>query len=768
MPEGLVFAELHMVSGEQQEASDLVGVATSPRFSLFKRRRGQLFTMVDPSLPGAEELCRQVIQTVEDEYFRDSSRTVTASLRDALTAASERLRAENAAASPERQLRIGISCAAVRGNDVYIAQMAPASAFVLHDNAVKRSFAVAGLEVDGVDGTSPAAEALEGILEPRISFAYSPLDEGDVIVLATGANWKLIPEKYIFDAGKHIDPEMAAADLYGHYLAHAQRPTTSLLVVRVLQLPAKKRPHPVEPASQPSSSAALPEEQDPAPRARALESESQSDLRKVRDWRRGGQVPSRDTTRPAGYPPRVAPASTEPRPWTSQPEPTAEPAKHRPSWSQPRAERGRTPLYPPGPPLEPVGKPSVRLRGQRSLGRSGASPLLGWIVKLVLMLALAALFVVVARTAMDYWQSWQLGDPNELLQEAEAKRAQASAETDPSAARALLVESHQILERALRARDDEATRSLVGSVEGEIDRIDRTVRVAEARTIIDYAAVADEQWDVSQLVLDGGNLYVLDEGMDRVFQYALASNGLELQDPSRHPVLVKRGDKLDGGVVGDLLSLTWMPAGQLRTAPAMFALESGRSLVAHDPKVGLSRIEVTESQRWGNIQAINAFGGGLYLLDTKQQGVFYYPPTKNGYESQPYTIVDSKSRVDLSKGVDIALDGNLYVLASDGSIGRFTREGRPLDFDGKLPGGPVKGAKGLFANAGTRSLYVVDEAEQRIVQFSQEGELQRQFKAAGEKVSFEDIRDIFVDEAGRKVYVLAHKSLFVFDLPPVQ
>jgi hypothetical protein len=286
--------------------------------------------------------------------------------------------------------------------------------------------------------------------------------------------------------------------------------------------------------------------------------------------------------------------------------------------------------------------------------------------------------------------------------------------------------------------------------------------------VVDYTAIADEKMDVARLLIEGSTLYVLDEGVDRVFMYELASGGEALQDPSKHPVLVKRGDKVDGGVIGDLLSIAWMPTGQLRTAPAMFTLESGRSLIAHDPKLGLSRIEVMESQRWGNIQAVSGFAGGLYLLDTKQQGVFYYPPTKNGYESQPYAILDSKARIDLSKALDIALDGNLYLLGGSGEIARFSREGRPLEFDGKLPDGPMKGATGLFASPNTRSLYVIDSGAERIVQLSPEGKLQRQFRADGVKVSFQGLRDIFVDEAGRKAYVLAQKSLFVFDLPPVQ
>ncbi len=168
------------------------------------------------------------------------------------------------------------------------------------------------------------------------------------------------------------------------------------------------------------------------------------------------------------------------------------------------------------------------------------------------------------------------------------------------------------------------------------------------------------------------------------------------------------------------------------------------------------------------IQAMSGFAGGLYLLDTKTKGIYYYPPTKNGYESEPYIIVDARTKVDLAKSLDIALDGNLYVLEGEGTIKRFNREGRPFDFAAELLDGPIKGPRSLFASANTRSLYVVDTKGERVIQFSPEGKLQRQFKAAGNSASFKDLRDIFVDEAGRKMYLLARKSLSVFEIPQMQ
>jgi len=745
MAGGVIFSELHVISGERQESSNLVGYATAPVLSFFKRRRGQLFTLVEPSLPDADDLCRRLIETIEDEYFRDPSRTVTGSLRQALAAANDLLRSENSRTTPDRQLRAGVSCAVIRDSDVYIAQVAPANAFVLHQGAVKRVFSTYSMIPDvSSNGTNRASDSLGGSLEPHVNFAYSPLAKGDLVVLASGAYWKVVPDRYIQDAARHMDPDTAASELYGCYLAHVRRPTTSLVVVKVAELPARERelekesrPTLVE-ASELSAVAERPAETKPRRgNGRAT----------VKPTASTGKASGRKAPRVRHFRLPLAPLLERIRGWRRKP---------------------TAPLYPPGPPLEAVGRTSVRLRkpGPQSWRDRHNPP--SWLAKLVLTLGLAAILVAAVVVGVNSFRAWQQGDAVALAKDAQQKRAEAAAAADPATARGLLAQSYELFTRSLRAKDDDTVRGQASAVQAELDRIDKVVRVTQISRLVDYTPIVNDKGDPTQLVLDGNAVYVMDEGLDRVYRYSLTQDGRGVEDPGKHQLVVKKGDKLGGGTVGDLLALTWMPAGQLRTSPAVFILESGRSMIAFDPQTGPSRIEVSESQKWGSIQAIAGFAGGLYLLDTKLRGVFYYPPTKNGYESEPYTIIDARAKADLAKAVDIALDGNLYVLEGGGTVKRFSREGRSLDFAGEMPDGPIKGPRALYASANTRSLYLLDSAGERVIQFSPEGQLQRQFKADGKNVSFKELRDLYVDEAGRRMYLLARNSLFSFDLPPMQ
>ena len=758
MASGVIFAELHVVAGERQEASNSVGVAVSPMLSLFKRRRGQLFTVTDPSRPGAESLCRRLIEVIEDEYFRVPSRSITRSLEAAISAANVTLRDENSRLSPERQLRVGLCCAAVRDGDVFVAQVAPASAFILHNGVVTRVFGSYSVSSESGNSVSHSLESLGSRLDPHINFGFSPIEEGDLVVLASGASWKMIPDRYVVDAARQIDPEMAAQALYGSFTAHVRRPTTSMLVMKVADLPARSGSTEVRKVratgSRDAAAAKPKKEKLPAGVMQASELDAGFGLRGSSSR---GAAASRSR---ADYGAKTAPKER------------SEVRKPRSStglsaWDRLRLTLGRSQNAVsrlPGQSGGAKGRSNVRLRKPPQMRSERGRP--GWILQFIIMLALAAIFVVIGNAAISTWKSWQIGDAEALLKQAQEKQTLAATAESQVSARAMLVQAGELINRALPAKDDQATRAMATSVQANIDRMDAVVRIDKASTVVDFGPIIQDKGDVTQMVLEGQDLFVLDEGQDRMFKYALNSDGRSVQDPGKHPVLMKKGDRIDGRAVNELFYAAWMPAGQLRTQPSLFLLESGRSIVTYDNKVGPARLDVAESARWGTIQAMTGFAGGLYLLDAKLKTVSYYPPTKNGYESQPYVLVDGNGRTDLSKAVDIALDGNLYLLEGTGQVRRFTKEGRPLDFAGDLPDGKITGPKALYASASTRSLYVLDAAGERIVQYSPEGKFQRQFRAEGKDVSFKEARDLYVDEVARRAYLLTRKSLIVFDLPP--
>ena len=119
----------------------------------------------------------------------------------------------------------------------------------------------------------------------------------------------------------------------------------------------------------------------------------------------------------------------------------------------------------------------------------------------------------------------------------------------------------------------------------------------------------------------------------------------------------------------------------------------------------------------------------------------------------------------------MAIDGDIFVLKSDGSVLRLRGGQRePFEISG-LDGDSPKATR-LFTEVETDSLYLVDSANKRIVEVDKReetaGEFVRQFKYAGSDDFFADIRSIWVSEIDGKLIVLGKDSIRQFVLPTIQ
>jgi hypothetical protein len=129
-----------------------------------------------------------------------------------------------------------------------------------------------------------------------------------------------------------------------------------------------------------------------------------------------------------------------------------------------------------------------------------------------------------------------------------------------------------------------------------------------------------------------------------------------------------------------------------------------------------------------------------------------------------------ESEVDLSDAIGMGIDGSIYVLHSNGKLSKyFGGEAVPFEVT-RLPK-PMASADALYLDIEevTQYLYIADGAEMRVVQIDREGAFVRQLKPAlGQEESCRQLRGVFADETGGKLYYIAANALYVTDLPPVQ
>ncbi len=117
------------------DSADTV-VVVEPSIGSIARSKGQLYMLVTTPLTGgrAREATRLAAETIQNEYYYDESAGIRVCLEKAIVAASKRLShvrdRYGLGGTPERG-PIGVGVAVVRGNELYVATVGPAEAYLI-------------------------------------------------------------------------------------------------------------------------------------------------------------------------------------------------------------------------------------------------------------------------------------------------------------------------------------------------------------------------------------------------------------------------------------------------------------------------------------------------------------------------------------------------------------------------------------------------------------------------------------------------------------
>src|ERR1044071_1938237 len=122
-----------LISGIRQPRSDMALVAEPAGLFTPEARKGQLYIIAEAEgdVARGRDACQLVIKTIRKLFYEDSSYSVTASLRKAIVASNKALYEHNFGVAATKRAVVGVTCAVVKGADLYIAQVLPAQAYVL-------------------------------------------------------------------------------------------------------------------------------------------------------------------------------------------------------------------------------------------------------------------------------------------------------------------------------------------------------------------------------------------------------------------------------------------------------------------------------------------------------------------------------------------------------------------------------------------------------------------------------------------------------------
>lgn len=731
MRDGTVVKRVAVVDGRRYDR--VAGILADEPTSRFAkgRDRGNLYALIE--MTGAvairDTLAERIAEIVHDTYY-SQRRSVTAGLRQAIREANSFLFRENENSLAGDQGTAGISCAVLRGEDLYIAQAGPAVLYVAGKRGVNRFPEIS----PWLDGRGPwekkDAAPLGRGQDPRVDLFHTTVSRGDTLLFVSTGLANYLPPQ----AWGSILVTVPTEALIGELLVAAEGRDMSALVVRLSEEESGER---VTYRPSPASVSALEPVPAPSPRQTLPKTgalQIQKHMRALAGILRRGL---------AAFWAMLVTLLEHMVP------------------GQPKVQQA--------PPDQAAGAkpPADQSRKRQDLGAGGVRS--SAVQKLLLLVAVAIPVIVsglVGFTLIERGQARQ-AEIDGLWQSAQDRWSQAQVTGDPTVVRALLSEAQDHLDQYLEKQSDhEEALELQGRIAARLDDINQVQRVPWEGVLRDYPAGAD----LSRVVVEGVHVFVMDRGAGVVYHHQMDEFQQALRPDAGEPVVVRKGDQVGDILVTDLIDMAWMPVGSGRTKAGLVILESSGALLEYDPaNKKLAPLRLASTETWQLPRLVGSHSGRFYLLDPKANEIWRYSPTPDGYSDAPDSWLQVET--DLAGVTDMAVGDSIYLVYADGRIAKLSA-GEPDTFDLASWDTPPQSPKAIFTRPlnETQWVYIADAGNSRIVQVGKDGLFRRQFRLvdAGDRRGSDPlagVTSLFVDEIGGRAFFLSGHSLYMLILP---
>ena len=737
--------------------------------------RGSLVALVERRADGHPPvtLVEELTQTLEDTYYQLSG-SITRGLREALLAANQALFERNLRADDEHRCIMGLNCAVLRDNEVYLGQVGPALACLVHEGQLSRypqdSAWLRSAKPGPLDVNREPPAGLRRDIEPNLHhFILTP---GDTLVLSTTALAGVASADELHQVVARRDSEPMRRALMA--LA-AEQDLAAVVIEYHAEGQAGERQGAEGASGEPARRTLAPTAMPAPPAQEQLPPPSEA------------PIPAGTAGRaPFPLPGQASPGEGQPleeedlEPWeeeeaVEQAEPPLMAPRERPRPGDSLSQKARKvrqgtqdlllralPDRLPEPPPQEVGTGQsgrAEARGARAL------------VVLAMLIPLVMVFLVIM-TRLQYERTRRV-QFDELLVTAQARYDAANRMENQASQRQELYAAMAVVEDGLSiSPEDERLNALRRQIQHKLDQLNTVERLFHFWQLLQLDEDPVSPTDSSRLVIQGINVFLLNRGSDRVLKYLLNDVGDALQPVEGDPVLVQKGAIVGGVKAGDIVDIAWLEAGGQRTLSTFVMLDRNGTLLAYDPQQGIDALPVADSDSWLKPAAIGGYFGNLYILDPLIGRILKYAPTENAYTTPPTSYLNPNVTADLTGAVDLAVDGNMYVLFADGKILKFLKgDQSPFSMDG-LPT-PMRSPTGLVVSGpqepeGQGYVYVADAGNERVLQFDKSGKYIRQFQAVPGETQLRNLRGIYVDEEKGRLFALSGRTLWLTELPKLQ
>lgn len=187
-------------------------------------------------------------------------------------------------------------------------------------------------------------------------------------------------------------------------------------------------------------------------------------------------------------------------------------------------------------------------------------------------------------------------------------------------------------------------------------------------------------------------------------------------------------------------------------------LYEGNNVIEFNPQDNSwKKVDVTYPNQNAKINAMVVYNRRLYSLDIENNQVYKHDTIKTGFAVGKDWIKELGT--SLKNGIDLAIDGDLFVLGADGKINKFTN-GQKQTFDIQGIDPALTSGNDIWTYTDLNYIYILDSSNERLVVLDKSGQFKSQITAP----EFSNLSGASIDETKNTAVILADNKLYQISL----
>ncbi len=311
--------------------------------------------------------------------------------------------------------------------------------------------------------------------------------------------------------------------------------------------------------------------------------------------------------------------------------------------------------------------------------------------------------------------------------------------------------------------DDAAIQAMQTDAQAQLDQMQLVSRRAITPIYTFTSAM------LTQGVLQGEDMYVLDSANQQVYRVTLSSDGWSVLPGSYTPIpAMRRSGKVLNYDIGDLIDIAWADNGAgLSQSNVVTALDRNGVLIACPPRFlqDCTAQQLEGMELWKNPVAIQFWEGRMYLLDPEANQIWRYDPSAGSFPGLPREYFAGTNRPDITSAIDFSITtaGDVYLLTNTGVLARFTggvqQDFAFSGFEQQTMSSPT--AMYMNTNPIAQGFYFAERGQRTIFETTMAGTFVNAYRAESDSL-FVQLNNVVADSNQGIVYALSGNAILAF------